>query len=76
MELAITRVALRVASGGHNIPEDVIRRRYDRGRKNFLQLYGQYLKSVDWKTRKIKFIEAAPTSVTEEICAKLEPLIL
>ena len=32
VELAITRVALRVASGGHNIPEDVIRRRYDRGK--------------------------------------------
>lgn len=39
VELAITRVALRVASGGHNIPEDVIRRRYHRGRKNFLKLY-------------------------------------
>jgi predicted ABC-type ATPase len=39
VELAITRVALRVASGGHNIPEEVIRRRYDRGRKNFLELY-------------------------------------
>lgn len=39
VELAISRVALRVASGGHNIPEEVIRRRYDRGRKNFLQLY-------------------------------------
>ena len=39
VELAVTRVALRVASGGHNIPEDVIRRRYERGRKNFLELY-------------------------------------
>lgn len=41
VELAITRVALRVASGGHNIPEDVIRRRYDRGRRNFLELYSK-----------------------------------
>ena len=41
VELAITRVALRVASGGHNIPEDVIRRRYYRGRKNFLELYSK-----------------------------------
>lgn len=39
VELAISRVALRVASGGHNIPEAVIRRRYDRGRSNFLELY-------------------------------------
>ena len=41
IELAVTRVALRVASGGHNIPEDVIRRRYNRGRINFLELYSQ-----------------------------------
>ncbi len=41
VELAIARVALRVASGGHNIPEDVIRRRYTRGRKNFLELYSK-----------------------------------
>ena len=39
VELAISRVALRVASGGHNIPEDVIRRRYYRGRNNFRELY-------------------------------------
>ena len=41
VELAVTRVALRVASGGHSIPEDVIRRRYYRGRKNFLELYSK-----------------------------------
>ena len=41
IELAITRVSMRVASGGHNIPEDVIRRRYNGGRKNFLELYSQ-----------------------------------
>ncbi len=38
-ELAIARVASRVASGGHSIPEDVIRRRYDRGMQNLLALY-------------------------------------
>ena len=38
-ELAVSRVAKRVASGGHNIPEDVIRRRYERGRGNFVELY-------------------------------------
>lgn len=38
-ELAVERVARRVASGGHSIPEDVIRRRYERGRKNLLELY-------------------------------------
>nr|WP_226576931.1 hypothetical protein [Microseira wollei] len=38
-ELAIERVKRRVESGGHNIPEDVIRRRYERGRKNLIELY-------------------------------------
>jgi mRNA interferase MazF len=34
-----------------------------------------HLRSVDWKTRKIKFIEPAPIAVIDEICAKLKPLI-
>lgn len=38
-ELAIARVRRRVESGGHNIPEDTIRRRYERGRKNLIDLY-------------------------------------
>lgn len=38
-ELAIERVARRVASGGHFIPEDTIVRRYEGGRKNLFRLY-------------------------------------
>lgn len=38
-DLAVERVAQRVASGGHSIPEDVIRRRYQRGRVNLISLY-------------------------------------
>lgn len=38
-ELAISRVATRVKEGVHNIPEDVIRRRYDSGLKNFFNLF-------------------------------------
>jgi predicted ABC-type ATPase len=38
-DLAIERVARRVASGGHDIPRDIIRRRYQRGIKNFFELY-------------------------------------
>ncbi len=38
-ELAVERVARRVASGGHAIPEEVIRRRYEQGRKNLSELY-------------------------------------
>ncbi|MEG3439146.1 zeta toxin family protein [Pannus brasiliensis CCIBt3594] len=38
-ELAIERVRQRVIAGGYNIPEDTIRRRYQRGVNNFYQLY-------------------------------------
>lgn len=38
-ELAINRVKVRVAEGGHNIPEDVVRRRYKKGLFNFFNLY-------------------------------------
>lgn len=42
-ELAISRVAERVVQGGHNIPEDVIRRRFKAGLENFLK----YQKAVN-----------------------------
>lgn len=38
-EQAVQRVARRVSQGGHNIPQDVIYRRYEAGLKNFFQLY-------------------------------------
>ena len=38
-EQAIQRVAKRVSEGGHNIPIDVIRRRYQLGLSNFFNLY-------------------------------------
>ena len=38
-EIAIERVKNRVALGGHHIPDDVIRRRFDAGWKNFEELY-------------------------------------
>lgn len=40
-ETAIARVAARVRQGGHNIPEDVIRRRFTAGLKNFEKVYQQ-----------------------------------
>jgi len=39
VELAIERVKLRVAQGGHNIPEKDIRRRFERSWINFVRLY-------------------------------------
>jgi predicted ABC-type ATPase len=38
-EVAVARVAERVRQGGHHIPEDVIRRRFDAGLRNFEQAY-------------------------------------
>ena len=38
-ELAIERVRIRVEEGGHNIPEQTIRRRYDLGISNMFNLY-------------------------------------
>jgi len=38
-ELAIARVRDRVRVGGHDIPEETVRRRYDRGLSNFFRLY-------------------------------------
>ena len=35
VEMAIERVSIRVKQGGHNVPEDVIRRRFVHGVKNF-----------------------------------------
>lgn len=38
-ELALQRVAERVRRGGHDIPDEVVRRRYERGLRNFRELY-------------------------------------
>ena len=44
-ELAVQRVAQRVREGGHNIKEEVIRRRYNSGISN---LFNIYMNSVDY----------------------------
>lgn len=38
-DLAVKRVETRVKEGGHNIPENVIRRRYENGLRNFFGLF-------------------------------------
>ena len=38
-EVAIARVAERVRQGGHNVPENVISRRFEAGLKNFEMVY-------------------------------------
>ncbi len=44
-EQAVARVAKRVSQGGHNIPTDVVLRRYDAGLNN---LFGLYMPVVDY----------------------------
>ena len=38
-EIAVARVAARVAQGGHNVASAVVRRRFDSGSKNFQNIY-------------------------------------
>jgi predicted ABC-type ATPase len=44
-DAAVARVAARVAGGGHNVPEDVVRRRYDAGLRNFQGIYRELVTS-------------------------------
>jgi predicted ABC-type ATPase len=38
-DTAVSRVRIRVGQGGHNVPESVIRRRFEMGVKNFEEIY-------------------------------------
>ena len=39
IDVALERIAARVRMGGHDVPEDVVRRRYHRGMSNFSKIY-------------------------------------
>lgn len=39
LELAIQRVKMRVSEGGHNIPEETIKKRYNMGITNLIEMY-------------------------------------
>ena len=59
VNLAIERVKTRVIEGGHNIPEDVIIRRYNRGLKNLIQNFVNlcdYWLVIDNSSRPYSFI--------------------
>lgn len=47
-EFCISRVKDRVSRGGHHVPDDVIRRRYHSGLKNFFNLYKPFAHSWDF----------------------------
>jgi predicted ABC-type ATPase len=44
-DIAVSRVAQRVRQGGHNIPENVIRRRFKAGSENFHKRYSKVVNS-------------------------------
>ena len=47
VELALHRVAERVRLGGHHVPAEVVRRRFDAGLRNFFSLYRE--RSDSWQ---------------------------
>src|SRR6185369_1407875 len=47
-EMAISRVATRVAQGGHNVSSTVVRRRFDAGLRNFQDVYKALVDKWEW----------------------------
>lgn len=47
-DMAIARVATRVAQGGHNVSRNVIRRRFDAGLSNFQDIYMHLVDRWEW----------------------------
>ena len=47
-EMAISRVKMRVAQGGHNVSKAVIRRRFDAGLRNFENVYKHLVDKWEW----------------------------
>ena len=72
---AVGRVALRVKHGGHHVPEDDIRRRYDRSRTHFRE---DYLPLADawglWENQSPPAVQIADsaTHTPEELIAMLD----
>ncbi len=59
-EEALRRVEQRVRQGGHRIPEDVVRRRFDRSVANFQHVYRDLVNSwvvVDRRGRRLVVVE-------------------
>lgn len=68
--LAVERVRLRVASGGHNVSEEKIRRRYDMGIRNLFQLYipiCEYWIIIDNSNNPIEIICEGGKEITTKI---------
>ena len=46
--MAISRVKMRVAQGGHNVSSKVVRRRFDAGLRNFHDVYKRLVDNWEW----------------------------
>ena len=78
-EVAIQRVAKRVSEGGHNIPEDVIRRRYADGIKNIFNSsshVGVRWMLVDNNTGRPVVLAESNGGVTKRDCVERFKLIM
>jgi predicted ABC-type ATPase len=47
-KMAISRVKMRVAQGGHNVSSKVVRRRFDAGLRNFQDVYKHLVDKWEW----------------------------
>jgi predicted ABC-type ATPase len=47
-EIAIARIAARVAQGGHNVGSTVVRRRFESGLRNFQDIYTELVDEWWW----------------------------
>ncbi|MBR5019225.1 MAG: zeta toxin family protein [Bacteroidales bacterium] len=72
-DLAVKRVAIRVSSGGHNVPETTIRRRYRQGMENLRNIYlplCNYWVLIDNSTRQGKWIAEGGLSTATQVYNK------
>ena len=76
-ELALQRVAERVAKGGHNIPELVIRRRYVAGIRNFFRLFMSEVDYWDiYDNSRYPAIQVASGGKDEETIVKVDSVFI
>ena len=47
-DVAIERVATRVAQGGHNVTSAIVRRRFEAGLRNFNEIYMNLVDNWEW----------------------------
>lgn len=70
---AVERVRLRVSQGGHDVPEDVVRRHFEVGLRNFRELYSE---AVDaWVLYDGLQSTPVPTDRSEDLDASLVGII-